>query len=164
MELMSMTCRNCGGKLQIYKEADQVICQHCGTEYLVSINDGAISVKLLSEGLKKIQVSTDKTASELALVRIKVEKKRILNEIERAKNNLSQSGIDCLKKVDWNNTEEFLSSCETNLEKEKKRLFFYKPELVADMEQLVMIIKKIMPQYLEIVAQEQYHNEIVNKK
>jgi hypothetical protein len=82
MELISMTCRTFGGKLKIMKDADQFICQHCGTEYLVSFTEGAISIKLLSEGLQKIQVSSDKTASELALARIKKEKDEISGNID----------------------------------------------------------------------------------
>ena len=50
MEITGMTCRQYGGKLTISKDADQIICRHCGTEYLISFNEGAISVKLLSEG------------------------------------------------------------------------------------------------------------------
>ena len=74
MEIVSMTCRNCGGKIRINNNADQFICQNCGSEFLISINEGAISIKLLSEGLIKISKSTDKTASELALERLKDEK------------------------------------------------------------------------------------------
>ena len=94
MEIISMTCRQCSGSLKISKDADQIICQHCGTEYLISFNEGAISVKLLSEGLKKIQVSTDKTASELALVRLKAERDLLMMKIrDEIKDALASAGF-----------------------------------------------------------------------
>ncbi len=82
MEFSSMTCRNCGGKLAVDKESDQVICQYCGMEFLITHYDGAISIKVLSQGLEKIGVSTDKTASELALKRLKGEKELLQKTIE----------------------------------------------------------------------------------
>lgn len=73
MEFVSMTCRNCGGKLKIFKDADQIICQYCETEYLINFSNGAISIRLFSEGIKNIQSSSDKAASELALSRLRSE-------------------------------------------------------------------------------------------
>ena len=90
MEFISMTCRNCGGKLQISKDADQVICQNCGSEYLITFKEGTISIKSLVEGVMKIQESTDKTASELALERIRQDKLNIEKEL-----------IDYLIEVRW---------------------------------------------------------------
>lgn len=73
MELFTMTCRNCGGKLSISKESDQCICLHCGTEYLVTFNDGTISIKLLVENLQNIQASSKNVAVEMALERLRNE-------------------------------------------------------------------------------------------
>lgn len=77
MELISMTCRNCGGKLMITKDSDQCICQHCGTEYLVSVNEGTVSIKLLAENLKNIQLSSKNVAVEMALERLRNERNDI---------------------------------------------------------------------------------------
>lgn len=163
MEITSMTCRQCGGKLTISRDADQIICQHCGTEYLISFNEGAISVKLLSEGLKKIQVSTDKTASELALARIKEEKKKILDQMEGAEQYLSQEGVSFLRSENWDDPEKFLSLCQKKLEKEESIIFlFSNKELISDMKALINFIKN-NPSYQQLVAQEKYHREIVNK-
>ena len=165
-----MTCRQCEGKLKVSSDADQVICQHCETEYLVSFNEGAISVKLLSEGLKKIQVSTDKTASELALVRIMEEKKRIADtlgddiiEIKDAEFYLSENGKALLKSINWEHPEKSLSAFRQRLENEKKLTFlFSNKEVINDMETLIKIISDL-PKYQKLLAQEKYHREIVNK-
>ena len=82
MEIVSMTCRNCGGKLEISKDSEQILCLHCGTEYLVSYKDSGVSLRLLSEGIKRIQESTDKTAAELALARIRAEKENLRHVIK----------------------------------------------------------------------------------
>jgi predicted RNA-binding Zn-ribbon protein involved in translation (DUF1610 family) len=73
MDIITMTCRICGEKLKITQDAEQIICQHCGREYLIIRDEGTISIKPLSEGIQRIQDTSAKTASELALVRIKEE-------------------------------------------------------------------------------------------
>lgn len=77
MELFTMTCRNCGGKLNILKESDQCICQNCGTEYYVSYSENTISIKLLTENIEKIQTSSQNVAIELSLGRLRDEVKDI---------------------------------------------------------------------------------------
>ena len=67
-----MTCRNCGGKLQIIKDADQVLCQHCRTEYLVFHNGDTISIKLLDENIDPC-TSSNAASLEMALERLRNE-------------------------------------------------------------------------------------------
>lgn len=70
MEFSSMTCRNCAQKLSIANDADQCICQNCGAEYLVTFRDSTISIKTLANTQQDFSRHADRTASELALVRI----------------------------------------------------------------------------------------------
>lgn len=63
MELISITCRNCSAKLKVSNEADQFICQFCGSEYLVSFDEGAVSMKLLAEGIQELHAVSKRTAS-----------------------------------------------------------------------------------------------------
>lgn len=71
MELVAMTCRNCGGTLKFSSDADQVLCQHCGGEYLVSFAEGAVSLQVLAEGVQRIRESSEKASAELALSRLR---------------------------------------------------------------------------------------------
>jgi hypothetical protein len=48
-------------------------CGYCGASQIVSRSGGTVSLRLLSEGIKRVQAGTDKTAAELALKRLKQE-------------------------------------------------------------------------------------------
>lgn len=169
-----MTCRNCGGKLQINKDADQILCQNCGTEYLVSINEGAVSMKLLSQGLEKISVSTDKTAAELALARIKKEKDNLVNvfvgistslKTGEAKSLVSNTINSISVGVNEFNPAEYRVSCESLLNKEKKSFsLFQNPDYINDLETMLAKLKTIEKQYQYILEEEKHYLELVRQR
>lgn len=70
-----LTCKNCGGKLEIYDDMDRFACGYCGTELAVERRGGTVSLKAISEAIQKVQAGTDKTAAELAIVRYENELK-----------------------------------------------------------------------------------------
>ncbi len=166
MEIISMTCRQCSGSLKISKDADQIICQHCGTEYLISFNEGAISVKLLSEGLKKIQVSTDKTASELALVRLKAERDLLMMKIrDEIKDALASAGFGKIPEKLINDPYKIRAYISDELEIENKKSFLTRRPLKIDYLKLkLQTISKIIQTYEEIINQENYYLKQVRGK
>ena len=171
MEIISMTCRQCGGSLKISKDADQIICQHCGTEYLISFNEGAVSVKLLSEGLKKIQVSTDKTASELALARLNKEKEDLLTKMRNkvinpysALPSTSYSEKQILNNLllEPKKLQTYLSR---ELAKEKNKNFILRNDYkVNNLESGLHVLSGILQRYEEITTDENYHINQVKSK
>jgi hypothetical protein len=74
-EFVTLTCPSCGGKLQITSDIEQFVCGHCGNEHIVKRGGGIIAIAPIIEGIKKVQTGTDKTASELAIKRLKEELK-----------------------------------------------------------------------------------------
>lgn len=167
MELISMTCRSCGGKLKITKDTDQFICQHCGTEYLVSFTEGAISIKLLSEGIQKIQASTDKTASELALTRIKKEKEEIY-QWNLAVYYYCKYLMDQVNYTVNEGTETapniWLKVLNAALKAEKsKGSFFRDQKRIDEIEMLVKQGEYYVRKWPELLNQETYHRQIVGK-
>ena len=72
-DFINLTCPSCGGKLQITSDIDRFACGHCGNELIVRRSGGAITVEPVVEGLRKVQAGVDKTASELAIVRLEGE-------------------------------------------------------------------------------------------
>lgn len=86
-DFVTLSCPNCGGKLQITSDVERFACAHCGKEHLVQRGMGTISLKPVVEKLDAIQhtsqqilqtatqeaVTTQKVAAELALARIKKE-------------------------------------------------------------------------------------------
>jgi hypothetical protein len=73
VEFVSLTCPNCGGKLEIYNDMDRFACSFCGGEMLVQRRGGAVSLKTVENAIRRVQVGTDKTAAELALPRLQAE-------------------------------------------------------------------------------------------
>jgi DNA-directed RNA polymerase subunit RPC12/RpoP len=74
---ISLNCANCGAKLEVYDDMDRFACGYCGTEMLVQRRGGTVALKAVTEAIQKVQVGTDKTAAELALVRLNEELKAL---------------------------------------------------------------------------------------
>lgn len=87
IDTFSLTCPSCGGKLQVSKDLDRFACGYCGNELIVRRSGGVVSIAPVIDSLKEVKVGVDKTASELAIVRLK-------NEIQ----NLAQQRDEILEK------------------------------------------------------------------
>lgn len=180
MEFISMTCRNCGGKLSISKDADQCICQNCGSEYLVTFSDNTFSIKKLSETLQGIHNSTDKTAAELALKRIREEKKKlhdesriqavILNFSHRNSDKYhldvdealgSKIGLyDFSSSANIDDLVKLRTYCERAIQCEKQRLIPDKFWLTT-FEDGIRLIDALIPKLKILLEQEEYHKKAV---
>lgn len=79
---VTLTCPSCGGKLEITNDIEQFVCGHCGNEHIVRRGGGIIAIAPVIEGIKKVQAGTDKTASELAIKRLKEEIKVLWSEAQ----------------------------------------------------------------------------------
>jgi hypothetical protein len=83
-EFITLTCPSCGGKLEVTNSMERFACANCGNEHLVKRQGGAIFLAPVVEALQNIQSGTDKTASELAISRLKNE----IEEIETVKKKI----------------------------------------------------------------------------
>ena len=72
-EFVTLSCPNCGGKLEITSDIDRFACGHCGIEHLVRRQGGIVSLSPVVDQLEKIEAGTDRTANELTLVRLSKE-------------------------------------------------------------------------------------------
>ncbi len=70
---ISLTCNNCGGKLDVYDDMERFACGYCGSEMLVQRRGGTVALKDVTEAIKQVQAGTDKTAAELAIIRYQKE-------------------------------------------------------------------------------------------
>jgi ribosomal protein S27E len=66
---INLNCPNCGAKLDVYDDMDRFTCSHCGTEMVAQRRGGTVALKAVTEAIRRVQVGTDKTAAELAIVR-----------------------------------------------------------------------------------------------
>ena len=73
MKTLTMSCPDCGGKLDVSDDMTRFTCGYCGTEQLVERRGGTVSLKVLTHAIAGVQAGTDKTAAELALKRLRGE-------------------------------------------------------------------------------------------
>jgi len=87
---ITLSCPSCGGKLQITNDMDRFACSHCGNEHIVRRSGGTVSLAPVVEGLRKVQSGVDKTASELAIVRLKHEIEELEEEYSDLESHLEE--------------------------------------------------------------------------
>lgn len=80
-DFITLTCPNCAGKLQITDDVERFACAFCGVEHIVRRSGGIVTLKPIVEGLEKVKIGVDKTASELAIARLTTETARIEDQI-----------------------------------------------------------------------------------
>jgi len=67
---VSLNCKNCGGKLEVYPDMEYFVCGSCGSAMLAQRHAGTVVLKAVAAAIGKVQIGTDKTAAEPALVRL----------------------------------------------------------------------------------------------
>ncbi len=71
IKIIAMTCPSCGAGLQVASDMENFACGYCGTSLRAIRRGGTVS--LIADAIAKVQSGTDRTASELALVRLQAE-------------------------------------------------------------------------------------------
>ena len=89
-DFVTLTCPSCGGKLQLTDDIERFACAYCGTEHVVRRSGGIVSLAPVIESLSKVQVATDKTASELAIKMLKSEIGELEGEYRQLQNQIGQ--------------------------------------------------------------------------
>jgi hypothetical protein len=79
-DFVKLTCPSCGGTLKITNDIDRFACAYCGTEHVVQRGEGIVSLapvveslKRVEAGVRRVEAGVDKTASELAIPRLREE-------------------------------------------------------------------------------------------
>ena len=70
---LTLKCPGCGAALEVTPDMDRFACGYCGTEQIVQRRGGTVSPKLITDAISRVQTGTDRTAAELALVRLQQE-------------------------------------------------------------------------------------------
>lgn len=65
-----LKCPGCGAGLKVGEAVDSFACTYCGASVQVERGEGIVSLRLITDAISKVQRGTDRTAAELALVRI----------------------------------------------------------------------------------------------
>src|SRR5262245_13677072 len=69
-DFITLTCPTCGAKLKLTAQVDLLACASFGNEHMVHRGGGAIYLAPMAQDVKQIRLGVDKTAAELALVRL----------------------------------------------------------------------------------------------
>jgi primosomal protein N' len=72
-DFVTLSCPSCGGKLEVTHDIDCFACAHCGREHMVKRTGGTVSLSPVVDAMRKVEVGVDKTAAELAIVRLQKE-------------------------------------------------------------------------------------------
>jgi hypothetical protein len=91
-DFISLTCQSCGAKLDVYPDMERFACRNCGAEMIVQRRGGTVGLKSITKAIRGIQIGTDKTAAELALLRLQNEVAILRQEHAKAMDNLRSLG------------------------------------------------------------------------
>jgi predicted RNA-binding Zn-ribbon protein involved in translation (DUF1610 family) len=72
-DFITLTCPSCGGKLKVTDQIHLLACRNCGNEHMVHRDAGMIYLAPLTQDVRHIRIGVDKTAAELAVVRLSKE-------------------------------------------------------------------------------------------
>jgi len=70
VKLVTLKCPSCGGSLSVGASTLTFACEYCGSTVAVERGGDGATLKLLSEGLARVERGTDKVAAEHAIPRI----------------------------------------------------------------------------------------------
>lgn len=96
-EFVVLSCPACGGKLHVTEDIERFACGSCGSEMIVNRGGGIISLIPVTEGLRRIQSGTDKTASELAIVRLGKEIGQLEAKLDEMRDERSRAAQQAAK-------------------------------------------------------------------
>lgn len=79
-QVIKLNCQNCGSTLDISQDMEKFACGYCGTSQIVERKGGVVQLKKVTDAIGKVQRGTDKTAAELALVRLPKELNSVVEQ------------------------------------------------------------------------------------
>ena len=62
-DFVTLTCPNCGGKLEITGDIERFACGYCGQEHIVKRGGGVVSIIPIADDIKGIETGVDKVAT-----------------------------------------------------------------------------------------------------
>jgi DNA-directed RNA polymerase subunit RPC12/RpoP len=96
-DFVTLSCPSCGGKLEITDDVERFACAHCGREHIVKRSGGIVSLSPVVDAIRQVGIGVDKTAAELAIVRLKTE----ISELQRQKLALLEAHPRPVRNVNW---------------------------------------------------------------
>jgi len=73
MKILSLKCVNCGAGLEVKQDISDFACGYCGIQQQVERSGGIVSLRRVEEALDDVKLGTNRTASELAIARLRAD-------------------------------------------------------------------------------------------
>ncbi len=89
-DFITLGCPSCGGNLAVTSDAERFACPYCKREHLVRRSGGHVSLVPIIEKLERITEGVDRHASELAIQRLR-EDRRILKKRIHQQQDLAET-------------------------------------------------------------------------
>ena len=103
-DFITLSCPNCGGKLEIKPDMERFACKYCGNEHLVRRSGGAVSLAPVMEGLNRVEgkfdqvlTGSDRMAAEHTINRLKAEIPELENRIAQKEVQVKNFGSRNIK-------------------------------------------------------------------
>jgi predicted RNA-binding Zn-ribbon protein involved in translation (DUF1610 family) len=106
-DFITLSCPNCGGKLNITADIDRFACQFCGHEHIVRRNGGMVSLEpvmqvmksidanigMVGAGVNRLGFSSEKQVAEQTIARLKEEIEALVYEVNDTDNAMAGGGV-----------------------------------------------------------------------
>ena len=70
LKMVNLKCASCGGDLEIFGDMERLAFGCCESEQIIERLGGTIGLKLVVDAMAHVQLGANKTAAELAVVRL----------------------------------------------------------------------------------------------
>lgn len=86
LKIYKLNCASCNSNLEVPSDIDKFNCSYCGTQQIVQRSGGIIALREVIDAVNRVQIGTDKTAAELALVRLQKEQNNLDYKLDEREN------------------------------------------------------------------------------
>lgn len=80
-KFITLSCQQCGGKIDVYDDMKRFACSFCGTEMMVQRRGNAVLLEKLTEVVAKAHISVDRASDEIETVRLTHEREKLLEKL-----------------------------------------------------------------------------------
>lgn len=89
-KFITLNCKNCGGKIDVYEDMQRFNCGYCGTDMVVQRRGGAVLLEKLTEVVAKAHISVDRASTEIETVRLTHERDELLDKLTGMNNDFEK--------------------------------------------------------------------------
>jgi hypothetical protein len=98
MKTYALACPRCGAGLKVAELIESFTCSYCDASVRVERGGGIVGLQLLGDEVRRVRAGTDKTAAELAIMRLTKELAVLEDEAKKLGDDVSSYEVMATKK------------------------------------------------------------------